>query len=410
MFLQPLTVHRNEALPQQAWLLHVSDNATLYCGAGVEVRQNAFFEGAWSGAFGNFDFVNCADVFGSGAVCTSEGWLLVPPSHTLEALSVLRLRSGDWVASNSIAFIERFTNIGFPYSDAKLFRHFVVIAHGIDYSPSCVLCSNGEFCILHHHNVLLGPDGLTVQPKPLPPDFDDFIGYRNYVSATVHAVSGNAADPTRRMTYKLLTTISSGYDSPACAALARPAGCIDAITFKTAREGVSDDGSEVARQLGLDTTTFERPNIVGEARETTAEFYATGMQAVDLICEVLRGRLGGHVLITGFHGDKVWDLNGDPKAALKRGDISGSSYGEFRLSEGFIHLPVPFIGALRHASILRISKSAEMKAFSIGGSYDRPIPRRIAEEAGVRRESFGQEKKAIITAIWHDQSLLVDRI
>ncbi len=41
-----------------------------------------------------------------------------------------------------------------------------------------------------------------------------------------------------------------------------------------------------------------------------------------------------------------------------------------------------------------------MKHWSIGTDYDRPIPRRIAEDAGVPRQSFGQEKRAT-TALLH---------
>jgi hypothetical protein len=34
-----------------------------------------------------------------------------------------------------------------------------------------------------------------------------------------------------------------------------------------------------------------------------------------------------------------------------------------------------------------------MKPWTLGGEYDRPIARRIAEEAGIPRELFGQQKK-----------------
>jgi hypothetical protein len=406
---QSMHVHRSQRLPPQAWLLHLSVKTSLWCGDSVEIWQNALFEGAWAGAFGKGDFSNCANVFGSGAMCTSNGWLLVPPSHTLDALYALRLNNGEWIASNSIAFIKQHSSARLPTSDNRLFRNFVGIVRGIEYSPRSFRCSNGEFYILHHHNALLGPAGLTIQSKVLPPDFDDFAGYKNYLLQTVYAVATNAADPARRKCYRLLATISTGYDSPAGTVLARTAGCCDAITFVSAREGKSDDGSAIGQQLGLNVAAFERPDIAGEARETTAEFFATGMQAVDLVFEALRGQLTGRILVTGFHGDKVWDL-GEANSVLKRGDISGSSLGEFRLSQDFIHLPVTFIGALRHPSILRISKSSEMKAFSIAGHYNRPIPRRIVEEAGVSREAFGHAKKAIVMLIHGEPNLLSHQI
>ncbi|MGF9765005.1 hypothetical protein AAII07_59160 [Microvirga sp. 0TCS3.31] len=112
------------------------------------------------------------------------------------------------------------------------------------------------------------------------------------------------------------------------------------------------------------------------------------------------------MFVTGFHGDKVWNRNGKPNSVIKRGDISGSSLGEFRIAKDFVHLPLPFVGAQHHSDLSRISKSDEMCAFSVGGDYDRPIPRRIAEEAGVPRKLFGQTKKAVSVLLFSNVSLI----
>jgi hypothetical protein len=56
-------------------------------------------------------------------------------------------------------------------------------------------------------------------------------------------------------------------------------------------------------------------------------------------------------------------------------------------------MPLLFIGGLRCHEIYRISNSQEMKAYSIGGDHDRPVPRRILEDAGVSRLAFGQTKR-----------------
>ena len=66
---------------------------------------------------------------------------------------------------------------------------------------------------------------------------------------------------------------------------------------------------------------------------------------------------------------------------------------EYRLIRGIIHCPVPYWGIRHFESIQKISKSNKMKPWSIGGDYDRPVPRRIVEEAGVPRRLFGQIKK-----------------
>jgi hypothetical protein len=114
----------------------------------------------------------------------------------------------------------------------------------------------------------------------------------------------------------------------------------------------------------------------------------------------LRERL----LLTGFHGDKIWERTVSPNKALSRGDISGSSLQEFRLRHNFVHIPVPMIGALRHADISAISNSPEMAPYTLHTSYDRPIPRRLLEESGVPRLLFGQKKKAasiLLNAYWN---------
>ena len=108
------------------------------------------------------------------------------------------------------------------------------------------------------------------------------------------------------------------------------------------------------------------------------------------------------LFLTGFHGDKIWDLDTLPNTTISRGDISGSSLTEWRLRVGFIHLPVPFIGVTRHPDLHKISNSTDLKFFQINvKKYDRPIPRKIAEDMGVARAAFGQSKKAASNLFCH---------
>ena len=67
-----------------------------------------------------------------------------------------------------------------------------------------------------------------------------------------------------------------------------------------------------------------------------------------------------------------------------------------RLDAGYVQVAVPFIGGRRRADIVHITESAEMDPWRLGTDYDRPIPRRLAEEAGVPRALFGQKKVASI--------------
>src|SRR4029079_213327 len=66
----------------------------------------------------------------------------------------------------------------------------------------------------------------------------------------------------------------------------------------------------------------------------------------------------------------------------------------FRTRVGFLHLAVPSIGYSEFISIQKIANSEEMRPWQLQRNhYDRPIPRRIVEEAGVASELFGQRKK-----------------
>ena len=83
----------------------------------------------------------------------------------------------------------------------------------------------------------------------------------------------------------------------------------------------------------------------------------------------------------------------------------GKSLTEFRLRVGFACVPAPVIGGMVPKSIGAITRSSEMAPYSIGGDYDRPIPRRIAEEAGIPRTAFGMKKSATAPNVLNREDL-----
>jgi hypothetical protein len=102
------------------------------------------------------------------------------------------------------------------------------------------------------------------------------------------------------------------------------------------------------------------------------------------------------MLFTGMNGGAPWDLR--PLSVgpfLQRKDTNGNSLAEFRLRAGFIHVPVPYLGCVSHESLYAISLSEAMRPWRVGGDYDKPIARRLVEEAGVPRGLFGTTKKAV---------------
>src|SRR5690606_22701658 len=100
-------------------------------------------------------------------------------------------------------------------------------------------------------------------------------------------------------------------------------------------------------------------------------------------------------MLSGHYGGIILNRNWSyPNDQIERHDRSGTALLEWRLITGCIHASIFFLGARHGPDVLRISTSPEMQPWSLGGWYDRPIPRRLLEEAGVPRQAFGITKRA----------------
>ena len=81
---------------------------------------------------------------------------------------------------------------------------------------------------------------------------------------------------------------------------------------------------------------------------------------------------------------------------------AGTDLTEFRLRHDFYHLPVPVFAAAQDPGAPRLLDRPEMAPFRLGGLYDRPIPRRLAEEAGIPRGTFAVAKRMANTLFHRD--------
>jgi hypothetical protein len=212
-------------------------------------------------------------------------------------------------------------------------------------------------------------------------------------------VTRNAAAPSRRNLLGLMGTMSSGYDSTTVSTIASGFGLREYLTLDRARENDVDSGILAGDALGLRPIPVERE--AWRRRQLPEVPFLTGdAQAQDRFLLGAAQHLRGKLLLTGFHGDKVWGKSPYgpdslvPHPELKRGDPSGLSMTEFRLSAGFVHCAVPFWGARHIHKLVAISRDPSMKPWDVPGDYSRPICRRIVESAGVPREAFGRKKLA----------------
>lgn len=386
-------VHIDSELPPLAWLAEVSENRVrLWCGERVEVRENGFFEGCWADDFANFNFDAVPNVFGSGGKVSGDTVLFVTPSHTLEGLYVLD-KGGRIIVSNSLPFLINVENVELGF-DFDIGSRFASILKGTAEYERVLF--RGDDWILYrifHEKIEVRNGQLTLRRVEENLPFTTFEEYKRYLVTTIKKTFENGSSPLRTTRLSPIATCSNGYDSPACAALAASLGCNEALALTTARGGSADSGRAIAERLGMKVQEFER-----EARSTDrafgeAEFLATGMGGEDYVLGVLAPHWANKIVVSGFLGGTMWQTDYAPTSTIARKDCSGSSWTENRLRHGFVLLPVPFIGCTHHDQILRISKSAEMKAYRVEGEYDRPIPRRILEELGIPRQAFGRVKK-----------------
>lgn len=145
----------------------------------------------------------------------------------------------------------------------------------------------------------------------------------------------------------------------------------------------------------------EYDRVAREYPDEEAVWAALG-QPYDLNLTLLRYHKPLTLLFTGYHGDIVWDRQPHHEStSLVRHDPTGTGFAELRLLRGVFHCSVAFWGIRDQADIHAISNAPEMSPWTLGTDYDRPIPRRIIETAGIVRGAFARRKSATS----HEQTL-----
>lgn len=401
------------ALPRLAWCAEFTQGESVvkvYHGRSVETASDFFFEGAWAGKFSDGAFDDAIACVGSGGKITTSGVLFATPSHMLERLHSVSVGNRVTV-SNSLAFA--LTIIDDALDTKYKFYHFDLMTNmrGRRKYKKSIKTQRGNTLRLYNHcNFLVRDDlSINISEKRLSADFGSFADYVEFLTGTLKAIHRNAMDEARKIQYTPLATISSGYDSPACSALATEISCDQAVTFATARPGyesIDDSGRNIADLIGLNVVEFDRQAYLLMSSFPEAEFLACGAGGEEVVFAALENLLPNRLFITGYLGDAVWNRKSQTVGReLRMLYPGGSCFNEFRLRVGFIHVPLPAIGYVNHPSIYKISNSEEMASWSVDSDYDRPVPRRLLETRGVPRNFFGQHKMAITQPLWNTDHL-----
>ncbi len=391
----------SRALPPLAWIARVRGSIVdVSCGDSVRTSPTAFFAGSWVGEPG-LDFVaDSTTPFGSGMAARAGGLLIVPPGHTLEGVYRWHGRE-ELVISNSLVGLLTAKNLALlPGSDYV--SRFIQLADGLDRSPISLPVATGEVLFDFYENLRVESDlSVTTQPKRREKPFMSYQDYFGRIEAALASVIANAPG------YEPIVTISSGYDSTAMAVLAARQGCRRAVTFAHARPPLTshdtyDSGARTAERLGMTIQTYDRLDYQRLSGLPEAEFLASGYTGEDVFLAPVGPSMRRSVFINGGVGAAMWRVGRRPRNDLWRIDLSGCSMTEFRLRVDFVDVPLPVFGMAQNESLQQITELEEMRPWSVGGYYDRPIPRRIAEEAGIPRGTFATVKRAA-TALLHSQ-------
>ena len=360
----------------------------------MEARESWFCEAVWDGEFESGDFDLTDVVFGSGAHVRDDRVVFVSSGTTVDRLQHAEIDGKTWI-SNSLACLVAMSGVKVPVDYERYPEFFRSITQGIDAYERRLPTLAGRLELTYFRNLVWNGTSLSAEDKPFPQrDFDSFQKYRAFLAGSLSRVAHNMEAHDRTHRYQMIGSLSSGYDSPAAAVLAREAGLTQAFSFHSGRLGLIDHGEAIARILRLELRVVDRLAWRQQALAELPYLASTGYGS-DVVFSSAQDILRGKVLVSGFHGGTLWAKSAKAlHPNIGRGDVSGLSFTEHRLHLGSIHLPVPFIGVRQIRDINALSNGPSLVPWDVAGKYSRPICRRIVEEAGVPRTLFGIKKKA----------------
>jgi hypothetical protein len=396
----------NTALPSLAWLARLDwDGLELSVehGPGVETHGDFFFEGAWAGDFAAGRPDETEVVFGTGCVVRATEVSFVSSLATTDYLYYVA--SGPLTVSNSLALLLAGDDDSLDPACRRYDAINNTILLGVNDYVRDIPTRKGGVRRLMYHNLRCTPEDTAEIPKPQPPDFTSFVDYSRYLTDSYDQLVVNARDKRRRPPLRIYTTQSRGYDTTAVNAIARnhPVDGVFTVTRGKGDRGKpdpDDDGTELAVALGIGPVIPINRHAYADGFADEIYYHASMHECPDAnLKQIVDHIRGPALLLTGTLGE-MWytyacgyaDRPETLHDGLARWDLGTHGLTEVRLRAGYVQAAIPYIGARKREQIVRITESDEMNPWRIGSRYDRPIPRRLGEEAGAPRPSFGQVK------------------
>ena len=395
-------------LPKLSWICicqKISGNIYVYHGSCVEVKKDMFcIAGIWDGEFAEGDFDKTDIVAGTGIRFRGNRVIFVPPGNTIDR--IISYMSQDYLfVSNSFSALLEMCDI--ELIDAHDYEeNFETIAHGLEKYTKKIPTESGDIRLTYYNNLVYNGNEVYEVRKPCnAPHFNTFNDYYNYLLEVADSISNNVKDKGRKKPLPIISTISSGYDSPVATVIAKFMGLEKAVTIEKAASWLnrSDSGAKIAEALSIPCECYEAMRDNYPLEET---LWAAMGHANDLHMSVFDYPEPVCLMITAFHGDLVWEKDHyDISEFLVRHSTSAASLTEFALHRGVINCSIAFWAIQNVHEIQKIWRLDEMKPWTLDTEYDRPVPRRIVEEAGVPREIYAARKTTSANSVWSPNPL-----
>ncbi len=407
--------HLLPELPKLGWLCSLNLNTgvvSAFHGTAVECFEDWMVEGVWDDQFENGGFHRSGNFYGSGIRIDDNRIYFVPSSAIVDRLFYC-LNDKILLVSNSLVLLLAFTGAKLnPEHDYK--EETQTISKGIkEYSKHYAIAQNevSSFHQLYYENMIVYDDGrFQFEFRDLPREIQSYKEYFWLVKNALEAIHVNYQSKFRKMPMDAFVTLSTGYDSTAVAALVKDIGVKTCFCSKKSNSRLpawmdpsknNDDGHRTAAVLGLNVVYVDsQPSSVSadELYFLSASTERPEMALCSMAAHIEKNCKAA-VVFTGYHGGRIWNIHGGVEYLndeIRRKEVSTLGLSAIRLKSGFINAAIPFMQARNLKSLTRIGLSDEMKPWKVYTDYDRPVPRRIAEDAGVGRELFGIRKRAIV--------------
>ena len=394
-----LKYQHEESWPPLAWLASCNENdrsITIRHGTDVATRQDWFCEAVWDDDYANGNIDQTSTVFGTGGRIRDGQIVFVSSAFPGDGLRHIKINGTQYV-SNSLVCLAAVLDLDVDPWYPWYYEDFSSIEDGLDHYKKTIDTSRGSVKLTYYKNLLWDNGSLTETDKPeTGGNFDNFDAYHEFLNNSLQQLGSNMHTVERPFSYDSISTSSSGYDSLAVTVLSRQLGTREVICVPEDRIGLADSGIDLIKQLDMEALPLMRD---AWRKEPYAEvpFIAGDACGRDAWLNAARDRLPRRVLLTGYHGDAAWSLKqaGEDSESLSMSGLGGLSLTEFRLQSGFIHCPIAYLGVQAIDKIRKIGCMDDMQAWATPGQYDRPVPRRIVEQAGLQRGSFALRKTAV---------------